>query len=351
VVNVTDRDIPVGVLKQLARGERLEIPGARSNGRNWGAGLTVVELRGKTNHFGRDVTTGSYIDYWATVPDVKVWVAECPFTKALGIRTDETGWWTMYVVKHQGVDLEFSFVYEKDGWITTKTNIITVGDDDITDLAIQYIDPDYYRQMMKPYVQAIWLGDTPLHNAMVVTVGKSWSSMHDGRLPHGDPGALASATPALGIGPIYFNRQVIPDPTQTSTSVDGGVAWLNMPVGHIRGDRGEGRRLLQDRPVQRRCNRRDPRCRAVHRLTAPLGRRGQRLAARPTVEPTHRGAAPSPAKGAPANPSRDRLPVRSRTSYGPRPAGTAAAECCGDRGEQSSAPRLRGYWLGVSAVG
>jgi hypothetical protein len=57
--------------------------------------------------------------------------------------------------------------------------------------------------------------------------------MHDGRLPHGDPGALASATPALGIGPIYFNRQVIPDPTQTSTSVDGGVAWLNMPVGHI----------------------------------------------------------------------------------------------------------------------
>ncbi len=232
VLNMTDRDIPLGVLKQLARGERFEIPGARSNGKNWGAGLTVVELRGKTNHFGRDVTTGSYIDYWATVPDVAVWVAGYPFTRDLGIRTDETGWWTMYVVKHQGVDLEFSFIYEKDGWVTTKTNVITVGDEDITDLAIQFIDPDYYRQAMKPYVQAVWLGDTPLENAMVVTVGKSWSSMHDGRLPHGDPGALASATPALGIGPIYFNRQVIPDPTQTATSVDGGVAWLNLPVGH-----------------------------------------------------------------------------------------------------------------------
>jgi hypothetical protein len=232
VVNMTDRDIPAGVLKQLARGERLEVPGARSNGKNWGAGLTVVELRGKTNHFGRDVTTGSYIDYWATVPDVKVWVAEYPFTKDLNIRTDETGWWTMYVVKRQGVDLELSFIYDKPGWVTTKTNVITVGDEDITDLAIQFIDPAYYRQMMKPYVQAIWLGATPLENAMVVTVGKSWSSMHDGRLPHGDPGALASATPAAGIGPIYFNRQVIPDPTQLATSVDGGVAWLNLPVGH-----------------------------------------------------------------------------------------------------------------------
>ena len=28
-------------------------------------------------------------------------------------------------------------------------------------------------------------------NAMVVTVGKSWGSMHDDRLPHGDPGATA----------------------------------------------------------------------------------------------------------------------------------------------------------------
>jgi hypothetical protein len=232
VVNLTDREIPRGVLQQIARGERKDIPGSLSRGQHWGSGLTVVELRGKTNHFGRDVTTGSYIDYWATVPDVNVWVAEHPSTRALDIRTDETGWWTMYVVKHVGEDLGLSFVYEKPGWVTTKTNVITVGDEDITDLAIQFIDPAYYQQQMKPYVQATWLGGGPLHNAMVVTVGKSWSSMHDGRLPHGDPGALTFASPALGIGPIYFNRQVIPDPTETATSVDGGVAWLNLPLGH-----------------------------------------------------------------------------------------------------------------------
>ena len=231
VVNVTDRDIPTGVLKQIARGERRDVPGARSNGRNWGTALTVVELRGKTNHFGRDVSTGDYIDYWATVPDVEVWIPEYPDTKDLGIRTDETGWWTMYVVKQAGVDVDLSFVYEKDGWVTTKSNVITVGDEDITDLAIQYIDPLYYELVMKPYVQATWLGGAPLENAMVVTVGKSWSSMHDGRLPHGDPGALAFASPAPEIGPIYFDRDVIPDPTLTETSVDGGVAWLNLPVG------------------------------------------------------------------------------------------------------------------------
>ena len=230
VLNLTGREIPQGVMKQIAQGKKADIPGSKSSGRNWGNSLTVVELRGKTNHFGRDMATLEYIDYWATVPGVRVWISEYPFTRDLDIQTDETGWWTMYVIKYEGVDLEFSFVYEKDGWVTTKSNAITVTDEDDTDLAIQYIDPLYYEFAVKPYVQAVWLGDVPLRNAMVVTVGKSWASMHDGRLPHGDPGATAIASPALGIGPIYFNAAVLPDPGQMTTSVDGGVTWLNMPL-------------------------------------------------------------------------------------------------------------------------
>jgi hypothetical protein len=217
------------VLAQIAQGKKVAIPGATSNGRNWGTALSVVELRGKTNHFGRDMTTGQYIDYWATVPGVRVWISEYPQTRDLNLQTDATGWWTMYVIKYQGVDLEFSFVYEKDGWITTKSNAVTVTDEDDTDLAIQYIDPLYYQLAVKPYVQAVWLGAVPFQNAMVVTVGKSWASMHDGRLPHGDPGATALASPAPGLGPIYFNAAVLPDPGQLTTSVDGGVTWLNVP--------------------------------------------------------------------------------------------------------------------------
>ena len=165
VLNFTDRAIPKGVLKQISQGKKVDIPGSRSNGKNWGTGLTVVELRGKTNHFGRDMTTGDYIDYWATVPGVAVWISEYPSTRELGIETDDTGWWTMYVIKYRGVDLEFSFVYEKEGWITTKSNAITITDDDNTDLAIQYIDPLYYTYAVKPYVQAVWLGATPFENS------------------------------------------------------------------------------------------------------------------------------------------------------------------------------------------
>jgi len=82
---------------------------------------------------------------------------------------------------------------------------------------------------MKPWVEAVFLGGAPFRNAMVVTVGKSWASMHDGRLPHGDPDARTIATPVAGVGPIYFNEDVFPDPTQLLTSLDGGVAWLNLP--------------------------------------------------------------------------------------------------------------------------
>ena len=232
VLNFTDREIPQGVLKQISQGKTVDIASSTSNGKNWGSGLTVVKLSGKTNHFGRDVNTGAYIDYWATVPGVRVWMSEYPSTRARDVQTDSTGWWTMYVIKYAGVNLEFSFVYEKDGWITTKSNAITITDQDDTDLAIQYIDPLYYTYYVKPYVQAVWLGAVPFQNAMVVTVGKSWASMHSGRLPHGDPGATTVASPALGMGPIYFNEDVFPDPGQMTTSVDGGVTWLNMPLNH-----------------------------------------------------------------------------------------------------------------------
>ena len=201
--------------------------------------LSIVKLSGKTNHFGIDISQNppAYIDYHATVPGVKVWISEYPFTRNLDIQTDETGWWSLYVIKYKDVDLEFSFVYEKEGWVTTKTNAITVTDEDNTDLAIQYIDPNYYYIVLKPTVESMMLNmgypDFSLENALVVTVGKSWASMHDDRLPHGDPGATVSLMPDTNqaIGPIYFNEAVQPDITYPATSVDGGVTWLNVPTG------------------------------------------------------------------------------------------------------------------------
>ena len=234
VLVMTDREVP-GVLLQQIIDDSEQEPDLRLSGSILGEPITVVKLRGKTNHFGRDLE-GNYLDYDATVPDTTVWIAEHPWTRDRDIRTDETGWFTLYVVKDTGVDLQFSFVYEKEGWITTKTNVIPIEDVDNTDLAIQYIDPDFFNFVMLPYVEGMMRANGYpnffFENAMVVTVGKSWASMHDDRLPHGDPGATMTLSPdsADFIGPIYFNEQVIPDVTWDSTSVDGGVTWLNLPL-------------------------------------------------------------------------------------------------------------------------
>lgn len=215
-----------------------EDPDTPLDGELLGDALNIVKLSGKTNHFGIDIQVSppEYIDYHATVPGTTVWIAEYPETRDLNLQTDETGWWTMYIVKDAGVDLEFSFIYEKEGWVTTKTNVNTIGDDDNTDFAIQYIDPYYYQYGMLPYVEGLMRSNGYpnffFSNAMVVTVGKSWASMHDDRLPHGDPGATVNVSPASDeyIGPIYFNASVVPDLTQPDVSVDGGVTWLNMPL-------------------------------------------------------------------------------------------------------------------------
>ena len=50
---------------------------------------------------------------------------------------------------------------------------------------------------------------------------------------HGVAGATAFATPALP-APIYFNEDVIPDPAQQRSSIDGGVLWTRVPAGSYR---------------------------------------------------------------------------------------------------------------------
>jgi hypothetical protein len=51
--------------------------------------------------------------------------------------------------------------------------------------------------------------------------------------PHGVPGATAFASPPPP-PPIYFNSQVVPDPAQHRSSVDGGVIWPRAPAGVYR---------------------------------------------------------------------------------------------------------------------
>ena len=50
---------------------------------------------------------------------------------------------------------------------------------------------------------------------------------------HGVAGATAFATPALP-APVYFNENVLPDPAQERSSIDGGVLWTRVPAGSYR---------------------------------------------------------------------------------------------------------------------
>ena len=66
---------------------------------------------------------------------------------------------------------------------------------------------------------------------IVTTVTRVGKSLYDPGA-HGEGGAvvdLRGATP--GEGPIYFNSSVLPDRSLTETSDDGGVLFLNAPVG------------------------------------------------------------------------------------------------------------------------
>ncbi len=47
---------------------------------------------------------------------------------------------------------------------------------------------------------------------------------------HGVAAATASTRPGLP-QPVYFNENVIPDPSLTQTSIDGGIVWTEVPAG------------------------------------------------------------------------------------------------------------------------
>lgn len=207
----------------------LDITGAAEDGPAGDDRIIEVLLEGKINHFG-------YPDFSATVPGVHVHVAGYPESAAAGVYSGDDGWWAMKVRKYAGRKAGFSFVYEKEGWITTKSNVIEIGDRDNTDIAIQFVDPGLFKEGLKPLTEMIAtaLAGTgrrvEMRNAVVATVGKSWASMHDDRLPHGDPGAIVNKIRGA-IGPVYFDRDVKPNIAQKKISVDGGVAWVNAPPG------------------------------------------------------------------------------------------------------------------------
>ena len=202
--------------------------------------LELVPIGGTVFHFGLDLSQSPPVPFpfQSTVAGARVHVAVVPITRLLGIQSDANGKWSFNAIKLQGVPLHLSFVYELAGYTTTKSQVFEVGDGGITDLAVQFPTAAYYaaaKGQIEQQIGALIGAPYPLANVLVTTVGKAWASMYSPALPHGDPGAVVSISPAVAfpasLGPVYFNEAVAPDPTLTSTSVDGGVLYGNLASG------------------------------------------------------------------------------------------------------------------------
>jgi len=202
--------------------------------------LQVVKIGGTVFHFGLDLSQSppAFFPFQSTVTGTLVSIAELPITRKLNIRSDGNGQWSVNAVKIKGVPLQVSFVYENPGYVTTKSQVFEIGDAGIADVSVQFPTQAYFtlaKAQIEQQIGALIGAPYTLNNILVTTVGKSWASMFNPMLPHGDPGATVTITPAIqfpaAVGPIYFNESVAPDPTINVTSVDGGVLFGNLASG------------------------------------------------------------------------------------------------------------------------
>ena len=205
-----------------------------------GCRLELVPVGGTVFHFGLDLSQSPPVSFpfQSTVAGVHVSIAELPFSRLLNVRSDANGKWGFTAIKLQGRALPLSFVYQLDGYATTKSQVFQIGDSGIGDVAVQFSTEAYFlaaKGQIEQQIGGLIGAPYTLSNVLVTTVGKSWASMYSPQLPHGDPGAQVSISPAVSfpasLGPVYFNESVSPDPTLSSTSVDGGVLFGNLASG------------------------------------------------------------------------------------------------------------------------
>lgn len=202
--------------------------------------LEIVRVSGRVFNFGVDLsaTPPAPFPFQSVVPGTKVWIAEVPLTRSLNLHANAEGDWSLPLVKLKGRSVGISFVYEQTGYETMKSQVFDVADSDLSDIAAQFPTQAYYtvaKGQIEQQLGALLGAPYTLTNILVTTVGKSWASMFSPALPHGDPGALVTTTPTIAfpasVGPVYFNESVSPDPTLSSTSVDGGVLFGNLARG------------------------------------------------------------------------------------------------------------------------
>lgn len=127
------------------------------------------------------------------------------------------------------VGSEVSLVMEAPGYHLEQTGTHVVPPEGLELVTFQGVTNDVYAAL------AAILAITPDDEGscqMPTTVTRIGKSLYDPGA-HGEAGATVTIDPPLPPehGPIYFNSRVIPDPSLTETSDDGGVLYIQVPPG------------------------------------------------------------------------------------------------------------------------
>ncbi len=131
------------------------------------------------------------------------------------------------------VGSQATLVLEHEDHPLTYTKTFTVPNSNLDDVTFQIPTNFLFGLIESGLVDAgVIEGIDPSKCQMVSTFTRFGKTIGDAG-HHGEPGALLSVAPAnnADAGPIYFNDMVLPDPSRTYSSLDGGVLLLNVEPG------------------------------------------------------------------------------------------------------------------------
>jgi hypothetical protein len=179
-----------------------------------GGSSTTTTISGDAFDFGLGITGG--------ISNAHVFVLEDP---TLTTTTDAGG---HFVISNVPIGSDASLVMEHPDYILIQTATFDVPEAGLSRVTFQAVTPDTRDALAA--VLSLTVDDARCQ--MVTTVTRIGRSVYDPGA-HGEAGVLVTIEPPLptASGPIYFNSSVIPDPSLTETSDDGGVLFTNVPEG------------------------------------------------------------------------------------------------------------------------
>ena len=124
---------------------------------------------------------------------------------------------------------ELTLLVEHPDLYPSRSSTITLGPKGATAFSLQVVPKNLFKAIEALVPEPVEMDG---NCAIASTVARFGGSLYV-RLRQGMPGVEVSLDPAVPAksGPLYFNEDVIPDPAQPSTSIDGGILFYNVPEG------------------------------------------------------------------------------------------------------------------------